>query len=207
MQLADTAWNKVSATTIRHCWRNTQILPTIPNPPPPTPSIPASALIHTTDSKQSESTDPVQSTENNMTKALNELTSTGVLQRQNRIDIEELLNPQDKDIEFIMKETSKKLIEVDIHAAVVASRQAQGNVPETGGNNNADDDAVLEDHPSRKAILEATSVISKHLRHADSNNSNAEKMESLLNSLRRQLRIEETRSKVSTTITSFFPRK
>jgi hypothetical protein len=90
-----------------------------------------------------------------------------------------------------------------IYQAVIASRNAKEHALINGG----DDDATPEECPTRKDVLDAASVISKHLLHANHNDyldSNAHKIESLLGALRHQLRLKEDRSKAPTLITSFF---
>ena len=120
MCLADPAWNDVHATTIRNCWHKVGILPPVENTSFPKPSIPIASLIHnTTNLHTSPSTlssspcllrasshcstdldvtcqDPITRAEKELDAALDNLAATGVLQAQNRMDIESLLNPVEK---------------------------------------------------------------------------------------------------------------
>jgi hypothetical protein len=89
MHLAKAAWNNVDATKIHNCWKKAGILPSSDGPGPlPSPTIPISSLILNAPLK-----DPVPSVENLVEKALDGLELRGMLQKNNRMDIEGLLNP------------------------------------------------------------------------------------------------------------------
>ncbi|KNZ77753.1 hypothetical protein J132_03976 [Termitomyces sp. J132] len=91
MQLAETAWNEVDTTTIRHCWCKAGILPHM-NQPADQPIIPVTALLNA-DSNQ---LDPIVEVEKEVERVLNQLQSTGVFQPQNRMSLDALLNPADE---------------------------------------------------------------------------------------------------------------
>ncbi|KNZ78720.1 Tigger transposable element-derived protein 6 [Termitomyces sp. J132] len=73
MRLADTAWNKVDMTTIRHCWCKAGILPAM-DQPATQPLIPVTTLLNT-------QLDPIEAIKE-VEKALDGLKLTGVLQPQ-----------------------------------------------------------------------------------------------------------------------------
>lgn len=82
-----------SITTIRHCWRKAGILPDT-DTPTARPVVPISFLLNTDISRNPE--DLILNAEKQVENALNELESTGTLQRRNRMGIDDLLNPADE---------------------------------------------------------------------------------------------------------------
>ncbi|KAH0826510.1 hypothetical protein J3R83DRAFT_5517 [Lanmaoa asiatica] len=82
--MAQDAWKEVDTTTVRNCWRKAGILPNQPVPLPREQlALPISSLIHSTNSDS----------EQVVATALDEPEATGALQRSNRMDIAEFLNP------------------------------------------------------------------------------------------------------------------
>ena len=88
MRLAQIAWNEVDTSTIQHCWRKAGILPdsAFPTNNLPPPCIMVSSLLC--------ANDPIKSAEQKVECALNGLEQTGVLQRTNRLGLDDLLNPE-----------------------------------------------------------------------------------------------------------------
>ncbi|KAG6824817.1 hypothetical protein H0H87_010949, partial [Tephrocybe sp. NHM501043] len=116
MRMADIAWKEVDTTTIRNCWRKSGILPDellnpASEPSNSTPSVPVSSLL-------TES--PIESIEAEVSNALSHLEEISVLQRNNRMDINELLNPTNENKMY--DEGTEEEIEKDIHQAVVERR-------------------------------------------------------------------------------------
>ena len=64
---------------------------------------------------------------------------------------------------------------------------------------------VLEPLPTRREILDAVSVIERYI--DDMNDPIARKLDSVLVSFRRELRIKESKSLISTKMTDYFRRK
>ena len=67
---------------------------------------------------------------------------------------------------------------------------------------NFDDDGPVEPHPTRREVLKAVSTIGKYTN--DLNDPFAQKIEALLGSFTRQLRLEETRRMKNAFLTDFF---
>ena len=85
------AWNQVDTTTIQNCWRKIGILPDNTNASEtlPPPSIPITSLLSSPALPY-----PTTCAENDIADSLAELEKRGVLLRANRMDIDELLNPE-----------------------------------------------------------------------------------------------------------------
>ena len=80
MRLADAAWSEVDTTTIRNCWKKTGILPEALNykAKTPTPTVSISYLLNS---------------DSMVTSSLDQLETRGILQKRNRMKLEEFLNP------------------------------------------------------------------------------------------------------------------
>jgi hypothetical protein len=137
---------------------------------------------------------PIKNIEKQLEAALDELVSTRVLQASNRMDIDTLLNPADKS----MDEATDK----EIYQAVMVARQAQEDASINGGDDDVDDDAFIDDCPTHREVLQATSLISRYLDGL--HNPVAQKLETLLGTFGHQMRLDETQSLVSTHITDYF---
>ena len=94
MSLADEAWNEVDTTTIWNCWRKAGILPSnmdADSKSSTNPTVAISSLVHHDAATTSDLTagqtssldDPVLQAEKNVEHALDDLKSTGALQRSN----------------------------------------------------------------------------------------------------------------------------
>ena len=59
----------------------------------------------------------------------------------------------------VMDETTDE----EIHQAVMDAQQAQENAIINGGDNDVDDDALIENHPTNHEVLQAASVINRYL--------------------------------------------
>ena len=191
MRMADTAWNDVDTTTIRNCWRKAGILPDMDPTPTTVPSIPISSLLHNSPVQ----TDPVAHVERQVEHALDELVAMGALQARNRMDIKALLNPAGES--HVLTETSDE----EIYQAVIDSISARENI-EINGGDDVDIDGPVEPHPTRREVLKAVSTIGKYTN--DLNDPFAQKIEALLGSFTRQLRLEETGHMKNTVLTDFF---
>ena len=111
------------------------------------------------------------------------------------MNIEALLNPAGES--HILTETSDK----EIYQAVINSISTCENI-EINGGDDVDDDGPVEPHPTRREVLKAVSTIGKYTN--DLNDPFAQKIEALLGSFTRQLRLEETRRMKNAFLTDFF---
>ena len=195
MWLAEAAWHEVDTITIRNCWKKAAILP-LSSLPVLNPSIPVSSLLNVDDTHGLK--DPVTIVEKQLESALDELVSTGALQASNRMDIEALLNPADES--HVIDETTDE----EICQAVLDARKAQEEGPINGGDNDVDDDAPVEPCPTRREVLQAAAVINKYIDGVD--DPSARKLEGILASFKRQMRLEMSSSMNSTHLTDYFHR-
>ena len=107
MQIADDTWHRVDTTTIWHCWHKAGILPQ----DAAVLAMPISALLNSInhDVDNELQNNPIINTECKVGSAIEELISTGVLQKENWMDSNALLNPAE-EIHLIMEETSDEQI-------------------------------------------------------------------------------------------------
>ena len=196
MRLADTAWNQVDATTIKHCWHKAGILPDTDSSALTPPTMPISSLLNTDNINASASQgDPIANAEQHVESALNELESTGALQHANRMGINMLLNPADES----------KLLDDMSDQEICKAVQDLRKEAETPIDNRDDDDAPVDACPTRREVLQAVSVINSYVNNLDS--PFACKTEAVLASFGRQMRLEESRSMTPTQIRDYFTRK
>ncbi|OJA16590.1 hypothetical protein AZE42_11250 [Rhizopogon vesiculosus] len=125
---------EVDTTTIRHCWRKSGILLIMDPPIPAQPIVPISSLCNIDITDQ----DPVANAENEVRSAHDDLQATGVLQPQNRMDIEALLNPHEES------QMMDRARDEEICQAVLVARNAQEEGPINGGDDDVEDDSPLE---------------------------------------------------------------
>jgi len=197
MRLANDAWNEVDATTIRNCWRKAGILPDFEADTLPSQlSLPISSLVHPSDS--APQADPVLQAEALVQSTLNKLESTGALQRSNRMDLVELLNPA-VEAHMFSDATDK-----DIFNAVLEAKKVQEELAVLGPNDNIDDEP-LEALPSRGEALQAMLLLRRYTKGL--NDPVARAVETTLGSFARRIRMEEMQNMKDTKITSYFTRK
>jgi hypothetical protein len=189
----------VDTTTIRHCWHKASIVPAVEPPTPVEPTIPVSSLLIAGRDNDCNQIDPIRNAEKQVESALDELVSTGALQQGNRMDIEALLNPVDES--HVVDEVTDE----EIFHAVIDARNAQEDGPINGGDDDIDDNASIEACPTRREVLQAATVISQYVDSVDG--PLARKLEMVLASFGRQMRLEESRSMVPTRLTDFFSPK
>jgi hypothetical protein len=109
---------------------------------PTQPSVPLSFLIHSQE-------DPVTIAENRVVALLDELENIGALQRSNRMELADFLNPPD-EAHGIDAATDK-----DIFDAVMEARREEGR-------HDDDDSDTLEPIPTRVEALKAASTIIRY---------------------------------------------
>ena len=195
MRLANAAWDEVDTKTIQHCWRKSGILPDMDTST--NDAVPSSHI--NAPSPTPIASDPIVNAEKEVENVLDELTDKGALHNRNRMTIEDLLNPEEEGLAAIMESTEEEIFD-----AVMKSHAAQEESDVNGGDDDVDDNAVVVAGPTRQEALDAAAKIEAYLR--DTNDPTARKVEALLVSFRRQLRLEESRSKAPTLITSYFTR-
>jgi len=94
--------------------------------------------------------------------------------------------------------------DTEIYQAVIDAIDAHANLKINGGDDVDDDDIPLEPRPTWRDVLKAAPTIGRYI--DDMNEPIARKLEVLLGSFNRQLRLDETRSMKSTVLTDFFGR-
>ena len=191
MRLADAAWREVDTTTIRNCWRKAGILPDAALDElavTSTPSVPVPSLLNP------EPLESIDHTEKDITDSLNQLEERGVLQKMNRMALEELLNPVSE--EGFVGEISDE----EIFQSVMDTRDAEQMMEVNGGDDV--DDVVVDKKPTRKKALTAAFTLRSYI--ADINEPFACKLEGILANFGRQTRLEENQSLEPTYITDYF---
>ncbi|KAG6876411.1 hypothetical protein C0993_003308 [Termitomyces sp. T159_Od127] len=192
--MADTAWKEVDTTTIRNCWKKSGILPkSTADGPVSAPSVPISSLLNT------KPTDTIGTADIKVEKALSSLEQHGVLQCKNWMDIEELLNPANKN-KMYADGTKEEEIDQDIE-----HRKEEQDGEERGNDVVDNNSEVIDQKPSRWEVLNAASVILKYV--SDINQPYSRQVESVLASFGCQTRTEEFQNLRSTTLNDYFSRK
>ena len=92
--------------------------------------------------------------------------------------------------------------DMEIYPAVIDAIDARANIEINGGDDV--DDVPLEPHPTRRDLLRATSTITRYTEEMD--DPIARKLEALLGTFNRQLRLDDTRGMKNTFLTDFFGR-
>ena len=113
----------------------------------------------------------------------------------NRMNIGNLLNPAGES--QLLTETSDK----DIFQCVMDAIEACENI-NTNGGDDVDDGVAIEPQPTRREVLKAVLTISKYIDELDDPLSR--KIEGLLQSFNRQLRLDKTKSMKDTVLTKYF---
>ena len=194
MRIAEAAWHDVDTTTICNCWQKAGILPDAAPPPSHTnhPSIPISTLLH--DTSKSSHLDPITQVEKQVEAVLDDLVATGALQKGNRMDIESLLNPAGES--HILTETSDE----EIYQAVIDAKEAHENLE----GDDIDECPLSEPRPTHRDLLKAVSTINKYIEEV--NDPLARRIEALLGTLNRHIRVDEARNMKETLLTDYFQR-
>ena len=162
MRLADSAWSEVDTITIQNCWRKAGILPdAVANSSPPIrPTLPISVLVHNTEAPN----DPISDAEKLITTALDNLETTGALQRSNHMDIAELLNPIAESLN-VFNATDNDIFEMVM--AAKAAQEANSDGSNEVANSDNVRDAPTELVPTRQEVLQAAAVLRKYVNELD----------------------------------------
>jgi hypothetical protein len=192
MRLADLAWREVDATTIRHCWHKAGILPTMYYPGPAQPAVPISSLLHA----NPHDLDPITTAEDELRLALDDLEATGILQSKNRMGIEALLNPPEES------QMMEAMTDEEICQTVLAAHKAQEEGPISGGDDDVEDDTLVEPCPTYHEMFRAASIMNKFAGHVD--DPDARKFEAALASFTRTMRSKRSQTLTTTHITDYF---
>lgn len=159
------------------------------------PLIPISSLLHDSPSK----IDPVAHAEKQVEVALDDLVTTGVLQKSNQMDIESLFNPAGES--HVLMEGS----DCQIYQSVMDAMVACENIKINSGNNIDDDlDVSHEPPPTQHDVLKVVTTIGKYT--DDINDPIVHKMEVILGAFTRQLCLNETITMKSSVLTDFVDR-
>ena len=187
MRLANCAWLEVDTTTIRHCWDKSGILPDTQHTASLIqPTLPISSLLH-------HQEDPISIAENQVINLLDELENTGALQRSNRMDLLELLNPANEA--HGMNEVTDK----DIFDAVMEAREQEVECHIDIG---ADTMANTEPTPTHTEVLQVTLMLSRFTK--DKNDTFIREFESMLALFRKWTRADSMKKMVDSKLTSYF---
>jgi hypothetical protein len=89
----------------------------------------------------------------------------------------------------------------EICEAVLAAKKSQEEGPINGGDD-VDDDTPLEPRPTHREVFQAASIINRYTEHLD--DPLARKLEAILGSFGRQMRLEKSQSMTSTCLTDYF---
>ena len=136
------------------------ILPTFADPKPPQPVVPITSLLNPESDNNISNENPIANAEKIVEDALNELSGTGALQKNNRMDINSLLNPEDESI------VAAEMTDEEICQAVLEVRE---KMLITGSDDVGDlDDVLLGARPTYHEVLLATSIINRYIDGIDS---------------------------------------
>ena len=200
MRLADSAWSEVDMTTIQNCWCKAGILPNaVANLSPPIhPTLPISVLVHNTEAPN----DPISDAEKLVTTALDDLETTGALQRSNRMDIAELLNPVAESLN-VFDATDDDIFET-VMAAKAAQEANSGGSDEVANSDNVQD-APTEPVPTCQEVLQAAAVLRKYVNKLD--DPFVRKLEMMLGSFGQRTWVLGVQNMKDNKITSYFHRQ
>ena len=174
----------------RNCWKKSGILPEVPLNVPAETTTPVTVPI----SSNSESA---------ITSSLDQLEARGLLQRKNRMDIEELLNPRSEQ-EMIAGKGSEEGIFKSVQDMVEAEQMMEVN-----GGYNIEVDEMVQVKPTRKEALTAAFILQTQKYIANINELFTRKLEGILTSFGHhwQTRLESNRMMETTHITDYFTQK
>ncbi|KAH7087955.1 hypothetical protein BKA62DRAFT_729131 [Auriculariales sp. MPI-PUGE-AT-0066] len=105
--------------------------------------------------------DTVAAAEIAVEQALNALEHSGVLRRDNRMSIQELLNPEEES--RLTDATSGPTVSKDIFEAVMVANFARENIDALGGDDAGSHDPDARVRRSARAVVDATNVIRHYL--------------------------------------------
>ncbi|KAI5992164.1 hypothetical protein EDD15DRAFT_2168615 [Pisolithus albus] len=197
MRLASSAWNEVDTTSIRNCWRKAGILPTTSSPlSPVNPSLPISSLIHASETH----TNPTLQAEALVGSALDDLEATGALQRSNRMNLAEILNPA-VEMHDIFEATDEDIFEAVMGAKAARELNVGGSDEVSDGNDDSSTPAAAPG-PTRKDALQASLLLREYVKDFD--DPFARKLELMLGSFGQRTRALDTQGMVDSKITHFF---
>lgn len=119
-----------------------------------------------------------------------------MLQRANRLDLEDLLDPESE------QQVTENSTDEDIYCAVMANCAAEQDIALAGGADDVDDDAEILPRPSRKEALQAAATLERYISVLEE--PYARKLDNILLSFGRQTRFEESQNMLNTLITDHF---
>ncbi|KAJ3558078.1 hypothetical protein NP233_g11580 [Leucocoprinus birnbaumii] len=135
MQLACIAWSEVDTQTLRNCWRKANILPIPPTSTPIQPTVPISALLDDSNAPMDSDSTPTMTVEQEVEGLLDELESTGILHKHNRMSLDALLNPANEE------GSKAEGTEEEIYSVVMESCQLHEMIEINGGDNSDNNNA------------------------------------------------------------------
>ena len=175
----------------RNCWKKSGILPEVPLNVPAETSTPVTVPISS-----------LLNSESAITSSLDQLEARGLLQRKNRMDIEELLNPRSEQ-EMIAGKGSEEGIFKSVQDMVEAEQMMEVN-----GGYDIEVDEMVQVKPTRKEALTAAFTLQTQKYIANINEPFTRKLEgTILTSFGHQTRLESNRMMETTHITDYFTQK
>ena len=214
MVMAKQAWNEVDTTTIRNCWDKSGILPNFDLDSRsdlllPSVTVPVSSLLHPShipvqaskSASAAESLDGLCSIANaeiTIQQALNGLEDRGVLQRSNRMDLNEILNPAVESDHDVYSATDE-----DICRAVMDAKEAQEKNPDSSGDDT--NMAMVKPATTQKEALQGAMAILDYIGTWD--DPFARQVEAVVGLFGRKTRVLEVQGMRDDKITNYFSRK
>jgi len=144
--------------------------------------------------------DGIAVAENKLRCALDALEARGLLQSENRMSIEELVNPPGESMTEMMTDE-------EICQTVLARRKARGGGVVDGGDDDVedDDDGPVEPCPTYREVMQAIHTLNRYT--ALDGDPAARKFEAALSSFADRMRSERSRALRTAHITDYFGRK
>ena len=199
MQLADTAWQEVDTTTIQNCWHKAGILPnassilTIDQAIDSHISIPILTLLNYPNTNFNS----ISLAEEAISKTLDKLQETGVLQEANCMSIEQLLNPVEEQSLMV-----EDISDEDICNAVL---ETIGNSSSGADPDDTKDHEDVVPHPTHHEALAAALTLQRYVQDIDT--PYAWDFESSLVSFGHQTWLDGLKTMQDTKISDYFIQK
>lgn len=197
MRMAADAWYDVKPQTIANCWRKAGILPTA------TTAVPTESESRSRPSNVAAAPSPpnpadcdIEAAETRLEHEMNTLQGLGVLQKTNRMSLDELLNAAEEQGCGMEEYTPESIFE-----AVQLAHRAT----ETGKEDELIEEEPPKPRPTRKQALDAASVLRDYIQEV--NEPFARKLEQVLASFGCQTRLEATQNMMDGCLDNFFTRK
>lgn len=142
-----------------------------------------------------ENAEPIIRIEDLLSESLNALVATGALQHANLMSLEQLLNPPGEH-----GSVHAPITDEEIYQEVLKFEDVEGFAEVSD-----DDEPIEVARPTRREALNAMAILQNFAITME--DPIARKLEGILGSFGRQMRLKESKDLVNTTITQYFARK